>query len=355
MSALAKWKVHGPVKTLKSEFATWDQDRQDWHPYSHMNVASFDPAGRILSTDVHNPDGTIAHSRWFYDDTGRMLESNSWMNDEPINRIVYLYEETGRLIRATRLDGNGTRKDVEVYSYDVDGRKTKVQFLYHREADSECTAGNACGASSGYAIEGTDIAFGAPGATTLTITYDDKSLPAKVSFHDAHHQLLTYAILTRDRAGRLLSVEKHQGEKSPFQGYLDKAPPEQRERLAAALKEVLGETLSSTRYEYDAKGRLVTREHRMGKLGEDYTTYRYRDHDDPVEETIEHRSHEAKTDETGNVQYSSNRVNVQHNQLEYIYDECENWTERVVSHRLESQSGFQRSNVERRTITYYSM
>ena len=317
-------------------------------------MASFDPVGTILSIDVHNPDGTIAHSRWLYDNARRMLESNSWMNDEPINRIVYLHDETGRPIRATHLDSNGTRKDVEIYSYDVDGRKTKVQFLYSREADSECTAGNRCGASTGYEIEGTDLAFGAQGATTMTITYDERNLPAKVSFHDARRQLLTYAILTRDSAGRLLSVEKHQGEKSLFQGHLDKAPPEQRERLAAVLKEVLGETLSSTRYEYDAKGRLVTRDHRMGQLGEDRTTYRYRDHDDPVEETIEHTSREGKIDEAGNVQYSSNRVNLQHNQLEYLYDECGNWTERIVSLRLESQSEFQRSNVERRTITYYS-
>jgi hypothetical protein len=354
VSDLAKWNVHGPVKTLKSEFATWHQDRQDWHPDHRIDVASFDPVGKISSTDVHNPNGTIAHSRWFYDDAGRMLESNSWMNDEPIDRILYVYDESGRPIRATHLDSNGTRRDAEVCSYDPDGRKTKVQFLYPREADSECIAGNACGASTGYAIEGTDIAFGAPGATTLTITYDERSLPAKVSFHDAHRQLLTYAILTRDRAGRLLSVERHQGEKSPFQGYLDKAPAEQRERLAAVLKEALGETLSSTRYEYDAKGRLVTRENRMGKLGEDYTTYRYQDHDDPVEETIEHRSREGRVDESGNVQYSSNRVNLQHNRLEYLYDEYGNWTERIVSLRLESEPEFRRCNVQRRTITYYS-
>src|SRR5262249_52444538 len=142
------------------------------------------------------------------------------------------------------------------------------------------------GASTGYAIEGADIAFGAPGATTLTITYDERSLPAKVSFHDAHRQLLTYAILTHDRTKRLLSVERHQDEKSPFQSYLNKAPPKQRERLAAVLKKTLGETLSSTRYVYNTKGRLVTQKNRINKLGEDYTTYRYQDHDDPVEETI---------------------------------------------------------------------
>ena len=224
MSDLAKWNVRGPVQTLKSEFATWDQERQDWRPDRRITVASFEPAGSILSTDHHNPDGTIAHSRWFYDDAGRMLESNSWMNDQPMERIVYVYNENGSLMRATHLDSNGTRRDTEVCSYDPDGKKTKVQFLYQPEVDWECIAGNACAASINYAIEGTDIAFGAPGATTTTITYDERSLPAKVSFHDAHRQLFTYAILTRDRAGRLLSVERYQGETSPFQGYLDKAP-----------------------------------------------------------------------------------------------------------------------------------
>jgi len=28
--------------------------------------------------------------------------------------------------------------------------------------------------------------------------------------------------------------------------------------------------------------------------------------------------------------YSSDRMNVQHNQLEYLYDEHENWTERII-------------------------
>jgi len=120
------------------------------------------------------------------------------------------------------------------------------------------------------------------------------------------------------------------------------------------LKEALGEALSTTRYEYDAKGRLVARENRMGKLGEDYTFYRYQAHDDPVEETIEHRSREGTVDESGSLRYSSNRVNVQHIRLEYLYDEYGNWTERIVSLRLESESAFRRSNVQRRAITYDS-
>jgi hypothetical protein len=354
VSDLARWKVHGPVKTLKSEVATWDRDRQNWQAAEHVNVASFHPDGTILNTDFHNPDGTIAHSRWLRDDAGRTIERHSWMNDGPISRTVYVCDEGGRPIRTVYWGQDGTGRDVEVYSYDSDGRRTKVQFLPRRESNTECSTSGACGATTGYSIEGTDSAFGAAGAATMTTTYDERTLPTKVSFHDAHGHPLSYVILMRDSTGRLMSEEFHQGERSPFQNYLDdKAPTEERERLAALFKAVLGNGFSSTTYRYDAKGRLTTREHRMGNLGGDFTTYRYGERDDPVEETTEHRTREASLDETGNVQYSSDRINVQHNQLEYLYDAHGNWTERIVSIRSESEPTFQRSNIERRMITYY--
>lgn len=355
MSDLAKWRVHGPVKTLKSEFSTWDPDRQDWHPVKHFTVATFRPDGAISSMDTHNQDGTIAHSRWLYDDAGRVAESSSWMNDGPIHRTVHFYDETGRPIRTTHLGQDGTQSDVEVCSYDPDGGKTKVRFLFPRETGSECDAGNACGAATGYAIEGTDSAYGAPGAATMTIAYDQNARPVKVSFHDASHRPLSYVILVRDREGRLLNQEAHQGEISPFQKSLENAPPEQRERLAAMFKAAIGDAISGITYTYDAKGRRVKRENRMGNLGGDTTTYLYNDHDDPVEETTGHRTRKATMDETGNIQYSADQVHAQQNRLEYLYDANGNWTERIVSSRPESEPSFQRSNVERRTITYYSL
>jgi hypothetical protein len=353
VSDVAKWKVHGPVEALRTEFATWDLNRDDWQPVEHFTLASFRPDGTISTSDTHNPDGSIAHSRWFYDDAGRVAESNSWMNDGPIDRTAYFYDPAGRHIRIMQLHHDGTQTVLEACSYDADGRKTKVRFLFSREADSECGAGNACGASTGYGIEGTDTAYGAPGARTMTVTYGENNLPAKVLFHDANHRPLNCVIFSRDSAGRLLSEEMSQGERSPFQGIVDQAPPERREEVAAMLKQVLGETLSNTTYAYDAQGRLVKREHRMGSLGGDCTAYRYDAHDDPVEEAVEHRSREGSFDEIGNVHYSSDRVNVQHNRLEYRYDAHGNWTERIVSFRPESEPDFQRSNIERRAITYH--
>jgi hypothetical protein len=353
MSDVARWKVHGPVKSLRTEFATWDLNQNVWQPVEHFTLTSFGIDGTVSTSDTYNPDGSIAHSRWLYDDAGRATESNSWMNDEPIDRTVYFCDEAGRHIRTMQLNHDGTQTVLEVCTYDADGRKTKMRFLFSREANSECGAGSACGASTGYGIEGTDTAYGAPGATTMTITYDENNLPAKVLFHDANHRPLNCVIFSRDSAGRLLSEEMNQGERSPFQGFVDQAPPDRRDEMAVMLKQVLGDTLSNTTYTYDAQGRLVKREHRMGSLGGDSTTYRYNAHDDPVEETAEHRSREANFDESGTVHYSSDRVNVQHNRLEYRYDAHGNWMERIVSFRSESEPDFQRSNIERRVITYH--
>ena len=45
---------------------------------------------------------------------------------------------------------------------------------------------------------------------------------------------------------------------------------------------------------------------------------------------------------------------VQHVRFEYRYDAHGNWTERVVWQRTEPNADERRSNIERRTIDYYS-
>ncbi|AXC12098.1 hypothetical protein ACPOL_2790 [Acidisarcina polymorpha] len=354
MSDVARWKVRGPVKTLRSEFATWDLDRQDWQPIQHFTVGTFRLDGMILRLDAKNPDGTIAHSQWLYDDGGRLAESNSSMNEGPLDRTAYVYDEGGRHIRTTHVDHDGTQTDVEVCSYEVGGSKTKVRFLSTGVVALECSSADVCGACTGYAVEGTESAYNAPGATTMTVVYDERTLPVKVSFQDADHRLLSYVNLRRDRTGKLLSEEMQQGDKLLFQSHLDQAAPEERERLAAMFEAVLGDAISRTIYRYDAYGRLLTRDHRMGNLGGSSTTYRYNANDDPSEETAEHRSREASYDETGTLHYTSDRLNVQHNRLEYVHDGHGDWTERIVSFRSGSESEFERSNIERRSITYYS-
>jgi hypothetical protein len=247
MSDVATWKVHGPVETLRTEFTTWDPNQADWQPVEHFGVTSFRPDGKVSTSDAHNPDGSIAHLQWLYDDAGRVIELHSWMNDGPPNRTQYFHDEAGRHTRTVQHNDDGTQTDLELSSYDADGRKTKVRFLFPPpEAESECTVGNACGPRINYAIEGTDLSYGAPGARTMTVTYDEQNLPGKVLFHDANHRLVNCVVFHRDSEGKLLSVETRGSEGSPFQTILDRLPPERREEMAATLQQVLGESLSST-------------------------------------------------------------------------------------------------------------
>jgi YD repeat-containing protein len=342
MSDVAKWKVHGAVETLRTEFATWDLDQQDWQPGRHLTLTSFRPDGTISSTETHNPDGSIVRSQWLYNDANRLIESNSWFNDGPTNKTVYFYDEAGRYIRTTHLNDDGTQIDSEICTYDSDGKKTKMCVVPVLEGYVS------------YGIEGTKHSYGAPGVRTMTTTYDEQDLPTKVLFQGANHNPVMYVTLVRDSVGTLLSEEMHLGGESPFLDLLEQVPLEDREKTAAMLKKAFGDTFSSTTYTYDAQSRLIEQMDRMGSLGECRTTYRYDDHDDPIEETSEHRHREANADENGAMQYTSDRLNVQHNRFEYVYDTHGNWTELIVSIQSEPNTDFQRSNIERRVITYHA-
>jgi len=346
LSDVTKWKVRGPVATLSTEFATWDLNQEAWQPAQSLTVVTFRPDGKASTSDFHNPDGSVAHTRWYYDDAGRLTETNFWLNDAPPNRAVYSYDNVGRHVRTVEVNQDGTQKDSEICSYDASGQKTKVHFIAPQRSDVL------------FGVEGTDYKYGAPGATTMTVTYDEHDLLTEVHFHDVNRHLLRQVTFIRDSTGRLLSEEMRLVE-MPFPNLLKESPesssPEAHARKLATLTKLLGaaQGFSSTTYAYDPKGRLLERTHRMGALGEDRATYRYDDHDNPIEETTEHRSRDASIKEDGTIDYSADHLNIQHNRLEYRYDAQGNWTERIVSFRVEPNPDFQRSNVEPRTITYH--
>jgi len=342
VSDLAKWKVHGPVATLQTEHADWDLAREEWQPARGLVSTSFRPDGAASANDFYNPDGSIVHSRWFYDDAGRLTEATSQFNDGPIDRTVYSYDPAGRHMRTLQMSPDGTTTNLETCSYDAAGKKTKVRFL---------AIG---GASAAYGTEGSEGAYPAPGATTMKTTYDERDFPSSVVFQDANGHAVTQLIFMRDNAGSLLSEEMHAGGESLLQGLVEKVPLEDREKLAALFKTVFDRSFSRTTYAYDAQGRLVERAIGMGSLGDDRTTYRYTDRNDPIEEVSEHRSRDAGLDENGAVRYKPDRVSVQRNRFEYLYDAHGNWTERIVSYQVEPNLTFQRSNIERRVITYHA-
>ena len=336
-----KWKIRGPVATLTTEHSTWDIAREEWQPPRGFVTTSFRLDGAVSATDFHNPDGSIAHSRWVYDDAGRLMESSFQLGDGPIDRTVYSYDDAGRHVRTVQVSHDGTQTETEICTYDSDGNKTKVRFL------------GRLGAPNGFGVEGSEESYPAPGATTMTTTYDEKHLPTRTVFEDANHKPVTTVTLTRDATGRLAKEEMVMDQESMLTNLLQEAPPEQFEAAAAIFKDALGK-FTSTSYTYDGQGRRVERTNRMGRLGEHRSTYLYHDRDDPIEEINEDRHREANINENGGVEYSPDRVNRQHNRTEYVYDARGNWTERTVSYQVDPNTPFQRSNVERRAITYHA-
>jgi YD repeat-containing protein len=333
MSEVAGLTVRGPVRTCRHEVSEWDRERETWRTPQFLTIVTFRPDGQVSEGEHHNPDGSIARWAHAYDDEGRLTEVRSWTEDGPRSSVFHAYDQAGRSTGSIHVAPDGTRREVEICNYDGAGRKTKTLFL-------------------------PDPGTLDPG--TLVVGYgvgDDSDDTDEAVFYDANQRLIHRVVRSRDQDGRLFSLVVHFGGETPFpdfQGALDKVPPEERAKMATLVGQLFADrTLARTDYAYDEKGRLLERTMRMGGLSEHRTTFRYNDHDDPTDEISEDHSRGASMDSDGVVHTSDERSQAHHTRFDYHYDEYGNWTEQVVWSRIDSNSDFQRSNVIRRTITYY--
>jgi hypothetical protein len=338
VSDLAKWKVHGPVKSVKSSQATWDPASEGWTESGPVNFASFRRDGKLSKTEARNPDGSVYFCEWRYDEAARVTGLLSGMRGGETGETRYLYDERGRQVRTVVIEPDGSAADSETCNYDDAGRATKTKLLRNPRFNVS------------YSIEGTSTSVGCPGATAISTTYDDDNLPSEVGFLNVDGKLIKRVTLLRDEAGRLLKEEVTMIGAPPWHGMQF---GEHQEAAESAFSQIFADAFSSTSCIYDDRGRLIQRDHSMGTLGGDRTTYRYEDRDEAVEETTEHTTREASLNEDGTLQYSPGASHIQHNRLEYTYDSHGNWTKRTVSYRLEPESAFLLSNIERREIEYY--
>src|SRR5947209_16698175 len=175
MSDMARWNVRGPVRTLRKEHAEWDSSQGTWQTPRSVSTVTFRHDGQVSEAAFHNPGGSVGRCVRVYDDDGRIIEEQFWKDDGPKTRKISSYDALGRLAAVEDVAPDGTRREAETCRYDDAGRKTKVTFLSHN-ADIPIL----------YGVEGAEHAYGAPGAVTLTIAYDDRELPAEASFHDAN-------------------------------------------------------------------------------------------------------------------------------------------------------------------------
>ena len=346
MSDLAQWKLHGPVRTARIEFAEWDRARQEWQAARHYSLLSFRPDGHTSTCEAHNADGSVSTIAYTYDGSGRLSETQFQMNGGPAGRTVYSYDDFGRPLRVVQIEADGSRRELEANQYGPDGRRTRMYFTPKLPPD----------VPFGFAIEGTEQSLTVPGAQTAATVYDNGGLASEVLFHDAEHRLLRTLVLQRDGAGRLMRVEMKAGEEMQLPGVqdeLEQMPAKAREAMAALLARVSGPE-NLTTYQYDDMGRMTERRMQMGDIGESRTTYRYDDRGNLTEQDTEDTSRDMEIDEEGRLQPVQERSHKQNVRFEYRWDAQGNWTERAVWMRTDPNRDFERSNVERREITYYA-
>jgi len=349
VSDLANWKIRGSVQTLRIEFAEWDLNQGDWKLHRSSSSVIFRVDGKISKADYHNADGSVSHSNYLYDGEGRLAEIQFQINDLAPNRTLYSYDDAGRHVRTVIVNPDGSLRDSEACYYEGSARKTKVRFLDPQMPNMAYT----------YGVEGSEQAYGAPGATTMTTVYDENDRPAEVLFHDARNRLLQQITIVRDDAGRLASEEMRLHGQVPFpelDKHLKSSSPGDRARVIASLAQLFGsaQTFSKTTYTYDDKGRLLERNISMLNLGGEQTTFHYDEHDNPIETICAHNSREKSIDEHGELRTIARPSHTQHFRLQYQYDARNNWTERVTWSRMEPEPDFQRSHVKRREIAYHA-
>ena len=209
-----------------------------------------------------------------------------------------------------------------------------------------------------YGVEGAQQAYGAEAVATITTLFDDREQSCEALFHNHNGALVLRVVLSRDDAGRLIAEESRSGDEPPFPfaQVLANTPPEEETETMSVLEQLFSphKAMWSTTYGYDEPGRQITRSTVLAGISQERMTREYDEYDNPIREIEERTSGELVADESGNLQSANPKSFRYEVRYEYKYDSHGNWTERVVSVRYETNPDFQRSNVERREIIYYS-
>src|SRR5262245_46105913 len=262
MSDRVKWKVHGPVHTLRSEFAEWDITKEEWQPPRRFTLTRFLPGGPLRETESHNPDGSICRSTYTYDETGRLIELRFGTDGGPVGKTIYLYDGLGRLTRICHIDQGGNEHDSESWRYEPDGRKTKIYSVPKLQPNTGFI----------YTVEDTEQSYSATDAATVVTAYDPEGRPTEVLFQDAEQRALRRVSFERDNAGRLVREELHVTGPHPLaadiQKELENVQPGVRESVTSSIEALFGPALCSTTYVYDREGHVQERLMKMSALGE---------------------------------------------------------------------------------------
>src|SRR5688500_2318438 len=128
MKDLAAWQLRGPVRTLRTEIAEWDPDREEWRQSRHTADVTFSDAGQLTLSEFHNPDGSIFRQSRVYEGS-RLVEEQHWTDEGPRTSRIHSYDPAGRRTEVIEIQPDGRQRIAERYRYDGRGQKTRMVFL----------------------------------------------------------------------------------------------------------------------------------------------------------------------------------------------------------------------------------
>jgi hypothetical protein len=288
-----------------------------------------------------------------HDDAGQRVASRVIDSTGLLASTRYEYDPGGRLVRLVVTDQRGATCVPETYQYGDRGEKKKTFHVGVLLQDEKVATALAAGSWS-YGCEGTDAAYSAPGAATVTTQYNTAEQPTELLFSDSHGRPLSRVDFLYDDAGRL--VEEAQIRFEPC------LPPEALEGMSPAqleaVRQLLGPGAPPSRrlHRYDSRGHRIETSG-SGLFGRDVTRVAYNDWGDPMEVTSEFdgRGDRYNIDDQGQVIGSApqERLERTETRYHYDYDARGNWIRKIVQSRGSAVQDFSTSSVEERTLSYY--
>ncbi|HEV2691063.1 MAG TPA: hypothetical protein VGV35_21050 [Bryobacteraceae bacterium] len=253
------------------------------------------------------------------------------------------YDSAGRLVRLIARDKDGVDRVTESWNYDPMGRKTRTLYVD--------VAGQSPNTTYGWAVEGTDAIYSAPGAASLTTLYNEREQPAQILFQDIAGRMLSRVEFVYDEAGRLIEEAQTRAEEALPAELLAQMKPEQ----LGAVRALFGVGKPTRRlHRYDLQGRRCETRSQLPPLGSDRKTTIYNNHGDPIEEHSESESREYSIDDDGRLSDRPIQETASSSEarFEYDYDAHGNWVKKMVKGAATGQD-FTIASIEERTLTYY--
>lgn len=340
--------LRGPVQSCRLE-RTWlsrrcGADTCETEEHADVSDVEFRADGSLAREWHRSPDGSDWTTTFEYDHAGRLLTVRLENAAGLVGFQVYEYDTTGRLARLIARDKDGGERVAETYAYDIAGRKKKT--LYVDLATQRPNTHTAWG------VEGSDSAYSAPGAATLTTVYDEREQPTELLFHEVQGRLLSRVEFRYDEGGHLVEEAQSRAEETLPRELVAELNAEQ----LATVRKLFGATEPIRQlHRYDEQGRRTETRSQLGPLGGHRKTVAYNDHGDQIEEVSECETREYAIDDQGRLSDSSTKESVTRSEarFRYNYDTRGNWVEKVIEGRGGMDQDFAVSSIERRLLAYY--